>query len=181
MRIPAVIDYLVQKNLPSRFYGGSLYLNSSVYRKAGFKWSVGRKYYDEYYWPSFAPGAFILFSNDLTPGLLNHVTIKKPVQTDDAYIGVVMHDLKVTATNIPSFIIEPDIFEYIKWYDNCEFLSFSAFAHNILPSAMKRTHNRLESLCKNNKITMNHNCPKKSSIFSLQSIRSLFRIIFNTM
>ena len=181
VRIPAVIDYLVQKNLPSRFYGGSLYLNSSVYRKAGFKWSVGRKYYDKENWPPFAPGAFILFSNDLMPGLLNHVTIRKPVQTDDTYIAVVMHDLNVTATNIPSFIIETDIFDNIKWYDDCEFLSFNAFAHDILPSAMKRTHNRLESLCKNNKITMSQNCAKKSSIFSLHGIRSLFRNIFNTM
>ena len=181
VRIPAVIDYLVQKDLPSRFYGGGLYLNSSVYRKAGFKWSVGRKYYDKENWPPFAPGAFILFSNDLTPGLLNHVTIRKPVQTDDTYIAVVMHDLNITATNIPSIIIETDMFDFIKSYDDCEFLSFSAFAHNILPSAMKRTHNRLESLRKNNKITMNRNCPKKPSIFSLQGIRLLFRNIFNTM
>ena len=180
MRIPAVIDYLVQKNLPTRFYGGKLYSNIAIYRKAGHKWSVGRKYYDEYYWPSFAPGAFILFSNDLTPGLLNHVTIRKPVQIDDTYIAVAMHDLKVTATKIPSFIIEPNIFDYIKQNDDCEFLSFNALGHNILPTAMKRSYSRLESLCWN-RTTMNHSCPKTSSIFTLKGIRSLFQNIFNTM
>ena len=175
VRIPAVIDYLVKNNFPTRFYGGRLRVKSLVHRTAGGKWSISRKYYDKYYWPPFATGAFILFSNDLTPGLLNHVTIRKPVQTDDAYIGVVMNDLKVTAIEISSFIVERDTTKRIQEYDNCEFLSFDAFGHDIFYTNVKMIHRRLENLCQKNKAIMNHSCPQNFIIFFLRGLRLVFK------
>ena len=168
-RIPGVIDYLVRNNFPKRFYGGRVRTTSIVHRTAGGKWSVSRTYYGKYYWPTFVTGPLILFSNDLTSELLNHVNIRKPVQTDDTYIAVIMDDLKVSASDISSFIVERDTFERIQNYDNCEFLSFNAFGHDIFPKIMKRVHARVEKLCLRNMTTLNRPCQSAFSLYRIHS------------
>ena len=95
VRIPFVIQYIVNKNFPSRFYGGDLNPGSPVPRHAKGKWSISKKYFAERFWPPYHFGAFIVISTDLLGSLFNYVYIRKPFHVDDAYIGIAMRYLKV--------------------------------------------------------------------------------------
>ena len=53
VRKPFVIQYIVNKNFPSRFYGGTLNPGSPVRRHANGKWSISKKYFGERFWPPY--------------------------------------------------------------------------------------------------------------------------------
>ena len=159
LRIPKVIEYLVSKGSPSRFYGGVTYHQTKVARWAGGKWSISKKYFQEDEFPPFNAGAFILFSTDLVGELMNYVHFRKPFHTDDAYIGVAMRDLKIKVVHILSFVIENNMSAFVHTKDNCYILKVLAYGHRVGPGAMEHVHKRIEDLCLKHSTLETVKCP----------------------
>ena len=159
VRVPKVIEYLVSKGSPSRFYGGGTYRRSIVARWPGGKWSISKKYFPENVFPPFNAGAFILFSTDLVGELMNYVHVRKPFHTDDAYIGVAMRDLKIKVVHILSFVIENNMITLVHTKDNCYILKVLAYGHKVDPRAMEHVHKRVEDLCLKNSTLETVKCP----------------------
>ncbi|XP_028405399.1 beta-1,3-galactosyltransferase 1-like [Dendronephthya gigantea] len=148
VRIPNVINYLVSQGSPPRFYGGGTYHKAHVIRYG--KWKVSEEDFPEKIWPPFNAGAFILFSADLLDILMSYIYIRKPLHTDDAYIGVAMRDFKVKVVHILSFVIETNMATLIRTKDNCYMLNVLAYGHSVDIEAMEHCHKRLEELCHSN-------------------------------
>ena len=150
VRIPRVLEYLVNAKFPRPFYGGMTYPKIRVNREIGGKWTVSWKYYGETHFPRFNPGAFFILSSDLLYKLFNYVHTRKPFHTDDAYVGVAMRDFKVNTTRINSFRVGPRMPKFIRTAKDCEMLGYSAFGDSIDPQSARELHRRLKShLCKN--------------------------------
>ena len=72
VRIPRVLEYLVNAKFPRPFYGGMTYLPIRVNRVIGGKWTVSWKYFGEVNFPMFNAGAFFILSTDLLNRLFNY-------------------------------------------------------------------------------------------------------------
>ena len=148
VRIPNVINYLVSQGSPPQFYGGGTYHRAFVIRYG--KWKVSEEDYPEKMWPPFNAGAFIIFSADLLDMLMSFIYIRKPLHTDDAYIGVAMRAFKVKVVHILSFVIENNMDTLIRTKDNCYMLKVLAYGHSVTIETMDHCHKRLEELCHSN-------------------------------
>ena len=150
VRIPRVVEYLVNAKFPRPFYGGMTYPSIRVNREISGKWTVSWRYYDETHFPRFNPGAFFILSTDLLNKLFNYVCIRKPFHTDDAYVGVAMRDYKVNITRIDSFRVGPRMPTFIRTVKDCEMLGYNAFGDSVDPQSARELHHRLQShLCSN--------------------------------
>ena len=152
VRVPRILEYLINAKFPKPFYGGKLltYPYTLVHRKITSKWAVSYKYYSERKFPNFHPGAFFILSSDLLNRLFTYVNVRRPFHIDDAYVGIVMRDLKVDVTKINSFRIQDSMPTFIRTVKDCEMLGYSAFGHSIDPQSARELHCRLQShLCKN--------------------------------
>ena len=148
VRIPIVIQYIVNKNFPSRFYGGTLNPGSPVRRHANGKWSISKKYFAETFWPPYHLGAFVVISTDLQRSLFNYVYIRKPFHVDDAYIGIAMRYSQVKVTKIKSFrVAKYKMRKVLPQMTNCEILAIIAFGDGVGPEEMNALHHRLELMC----------------------------------
>ncbi|CAB3987598.1 beta-1,3-galactosyltransferase 5-like [Paramuricea clavata] len=146
VRIPRVLEYLVNSKFPRPFYGGWSKGGTGVSRKIGVKWAVSWKYFGEVNFPKFNAGAFFILSSDLLNRLFNYVYIRKPFHTDDAYVAVAMRDLGVNVTTIVSFSVRPDMSEFIHKAEDCEILRLDGFGHSMDPESTRFLHNRLKTL-----------------------------------
>jgi hypothetical protein len=146
VRIPRVLEYLVNAKFPRPFYGGMTYLPIRVNRVIGGKWTVSWKYFGEVNFPMFNAGAFFILSTDLLNRLFNYVYIRKPFHTDDAYVGVAMRDFGVKIGTIFSFAVRPDMSEFIHKAEDCKILRLDGFGHNMDPESTRFLHNRLTTL-----------------------------------
>ena len=146
VRIPRVLEYLVNQRFPRPFYGGWTYAGTLVNREIGGKWTVSWKYYGEKDWPRFNPGAFFILSSDLLNRLFNYANIRKPFHTDDAYVGVAMRDFGVKITTISAFRIAPNMNELIPRLNDCYLLGKIALGHSVNPESTKILFHRYETM-----------------------------------
>ena len=116
-----------------------------MHRKIASKWAVSYKYYSDRKFPNFHPGAFFILSSDLLNRLFTYVNVRRPFHIDDAYVGIVMRDLKVDVTKINSFRIQDSMPKFIRTAKDCEMLGYSAFGHSIDPQSARELHCRLQS------------------------------------
>jgi hypothetical protein len=66
VRIPRILEYLVNATFPKPFCGGVTYWRfGKVYREIGAKWAISWRYYGETHFPKYNPGAFFILSSDL--------------------------------------------------------------------------------------------------------------------
>ncbi|XP_028392735.1 beta-1,3-galactosyltransferase 1-like [Dendronephthya gigantea] len=175
VRIPRMLEYLVNAKFPRPFYGGLIYPRSKVHRKIGVKWTISYKYYSETYFPDFNRGPFYILSSDLFEKLFSYVYVRKPFHLEDVYVALAMHDSNIKTTNIDSFQLSSEMPSYVLQgnIQNCEMLSWIGFGHFMDPKAIKKLHLLLQShVCK--KITLDidyHRCNKIAVAFHW--IRSL--------
>ncbi|XP_028392564.1 beta-1,3-galactosyltransferase 1-like [Dendronephthya gigantea] len=176
VRIPRVLEYLVNAKLPRPFYGGFSRAPSPVSRRVGVKSAISYKYYEEALFPTFHLGAFFILSTDLLNKLFNYVYIRKPFHTDDAYVGVAMRDFGVKPTNITSFHLIHSMRRYMGSFKDCEIFNWNAFGHSLDPRSIKALHIRVQSLvCKNTTLDIeDHRC-RKSATKTTTSTRGRFR------
>ena len=147
VRIPRILEYLVNATFPKPFCGGVTYWRfGKVYREIGAKWAISWRYYGETHFPKYNPGAFFILSSDLLNRLFNYVYIRKPFHVDDAYIGVAMRDFGVKVTKIFSFALKPNMSEYIRNAGHCKILPLHAIGHNMEPESTRFLNNRLKTL-----------------------------------
>ena len=146
VRIPGVLDYLVNAQLPRPFYGGWTYKSHKVSRSLRGKWTVSWKYFSEVAFPEFNAGAFFILSSDLLNRLFNYAHVRKPFHTDDAYVGVAMRDFGVNVTRIPSFHLLPNMHAFVHNATDCKLLSIHGFSHRLRAEAIRFIHGRLELL-----------------------------------
>ena len=146
VRIPRVLEYIVNRKFPRPFYGGWTYAGTLVNREIGGKWAVSWKYYGEKDWPRFNPGAFFILSSDLLTRLFNYAHLRKPFHADDAYVGVAMRDFGVEITTIYSFRISADMSQSIRKMTDCYLKSLHAFGHNLDHETSEILDRRLHSL-----------------------------------
>ncbi|CAB3993823.1 beta-1,3-galactosyltransferase 5-like [Paramuricea clavata] len=146
VRIPRVLEYLVNAKFPRPFYGGMTYLPIRVNRVIGGKWTVSWKYFGEVNFPMFNAGAFFVLSTDLLNKLFNYVYIREPFHTDDAYVGVAMRYIGVKIRTIFSFAVRPDMSEFIHKAEDCKILRLDGYGHNMDPESTRFLHNRLTIL-----------------------------------
>ncbi|XP_028392343.1 beta-1,3-galactosyltransferase 5-like [Dendronephthya gigantea] len=165
VRIPRVLEYLVNAKFPRPFYGGYSRAPSRVSRRVGVKWAISYKYYGEARFPTFNLGAFYILSGDLRNKLFNYVHIRKPFHTEDAYVGVAMRHFEVKPTNITSFHVIQSMGRYIRSFKDCEIFSWNAFGHSLDARSIKELHLRVQSLaCKNTTLDIeNHRCEKNTN------------------
>ena len=145
VRIPRVLEYLVNARLPKPFYGGNTYPSIRVNRVIGGKWTVSWKYFGEVNFPVFNTGAYFILSSDLLYRLFNYVYIRKPFHTDDAYVGVAMRDFGVKATMVFSNPVLPDAKKFVREAADCKISSIMGFSHNMNAESMKFLHDRLKT------------------------------------
>jgi hypothetical protein len=155
VRVPATIDWLIERKLPTRFYGGGTYLNTGVVRNPHSKWGVSKKYFNETYFPPFNAGAFYVLSTDVLSELRNYVHIRRPFHTDDAYIGVAARDLKINVTHIIGFRIENNMASLTRSFSDCYLVTLQAFGHSLEPDVLYSLHNRVNDICAKN---TTHSC-----------------------
>ncbi len=146
VRMPRVLEYLVNAKFPRPFYGGRTYPITPVYRVIGFKWTVSWKYFGEVNYPKYNAGAYFILSTDLLDRLFNYVYIRKPFHTDDAYVGIAMRDFGVEISTIVSFSLMADTNQFSRSAKDCEILRLHGFAHNMNPESTRFLHNRLKIL-----------------------------------
>ncbi|CAB4045146.1 beta-1,3-galactosyltransferase 5-like [Paramuricea clavata] len=147
VRIPRILEYLVNARFPKPFCGGAAERRSTkVIREIGDKWTISWKYYNETRYPRYNPGAFFILSSDLLNRLFNYVYIRKPFHVDDAYVGVAMRDLGVNVTKISSFLIQTKMNQRIRKANHCGILRLHAFGHNMEPESNRFLDNRLKAL-----------------------------------
>ena len=152
VRIPRVLEYLVNAKFPRPFYGGNTYPVTRVNREIGGKWTVSWKYFGEVDFPRFNLGAFFILSSDLLNRLFNYANIRKPFHTDDAYVGIAMRDFGVNITTIFSFAVRPDMNEFVRKAEDCKILGTDGFGHNMDAESDRFLHDRLKTLaCGNTK------------------------------
>ena len=152
VRIPRVLEYLVNAKFPKPFYAGMTYLPIRVNRVIGGKWTVSWKYFGEVDFPMFNAGAFFILSTDLLNRLFNYANIRKPFHTDDAYVGIAMRDFGVKITTIFSFAVRPDMNEFVRKAEDCKILRTDGFGHNMDAESDRFLHDRLKTLaCGNTK------------------------------
>ncbi|XP_028392415.1 beta-1,3-galactosyltransferase 1-like [Dendronephthya gigantea] len=166
VRIPRVLEYLVNAKLPRPFYGGHSHTpRYNVNRGVGHRWAMSYKYYEEERFPTFITGAFCILSSDLLNKLFNYVHIRKPFHIDDAYVGVAMRDLGVKPTNIISFHQINKMRRYVASFKDCEIFSWNAFGHSLDPRSIKELHVRVQTLmCKNTTLDIeDHRCRKNAN------------------
>ena len=61
VRIPRILEYLVNATFPKPFCGGAAEQNfTKVIREIGAKWTISWKYYNETFYPRYNPGAFYI-------------------------------------------------------------------------------------------------------------------------
>ena len=147
VRIPRILEYLVNATFPKPFCGGAAEHNfTKVIREIGANWTISWKYYNETFYPRYNPGAFYIVSSDLLNRLFNYVHIRKPFHVDDAYIGVAMRDFGVNVTKISSFVIRTNMSQRILKTRHCDILRLHAFGHNMGPESTRFLNNRLKAL-----------------------------------
>ena len=146
VRIPRVLKYLVNASFPKPFYGGCMFRSSKVKRDVGNKWAISWKYYAGTHYASYSPGAFFILSSDLLNGFFNYVYKRKPFHTDDAYVGLVIRDLGVNATNIPSFALKKYMNKFIGKFNDCSILVLDAIGHDMDPETNRFLHKRFQKL-----------------------------------
>ena len=152
VRIPRVLEYIVNAKFPKPFYAGMTYLPIRVNRVIGGKWTVSWKYFGEVDFPMFNAGAFFILSTDLLNRLFNYANIRKPFHTDDAYVGIAMRDFGVKITTIFSFAVRPDMNEFVRKAEDCKILRTDGFGHNMDAESDRFLHDRLKTLaCGNTK------------------------------
>ncbi len=139
VRIPRVLEYLVNATFPAPLCGGVTYWRpSKVNRTIGSKWTISWKYYGETHFPKYNPGAFVILSSDLLNRLLNYVYKRKPFHIDDAYIGLAMRDFGVNITKISSFALRHDMNTFIHNAKDCQILRLDAIGDNVDPKSLIR-------------------------------------------
>ncbi|XP_028392497.1 UDP-GalNAc:beta-1,3-N-acetylgalactosaminyltransferase 1-like [Dendronephthya gigantea] len=166
VRIPRVLEYLVNAKFPRPFYGGLVCPRNKakVARRIGVKWTISYKYYGETHFPDFNRGPFYILSSDLFDKLFNYVSVRKPFHLEDVYVALAMHDSNIKATNIDSFQLSQVMHSYVleENIQRCEMLSWIGFGHLMDQRAIKKLHLLLQShVCK--KITLDidyHRCNK---------------------
>ena len=149
VRIPRVLEYLVNARLPKLFYGGNTYssaIRRRINRNIGGRWTVSWKYFGEVNFPVFNAGAYFILSSDLLNRLFNYVYIRKPFHTDDAYVGVAMRDFGVKATMVFSNPIQRNTNTFVHKAADCKILSIMGFGHDMSVESMKFLHERLKTL-----------------------------------
>ena len=146
VRIPRVLEYLVNARLPKPFYGGHIFPSIRVNRAIGGKWTVSWKYFGEVNFPVFNLGAYFILSSDLLYRLFNYVYIRKPFHTDDAYVGVAMRDFGVKVTKVFSNPVQRSTNTFVHKAADCKILSFMGFGHDMSVESMKFLHERLKTL-----------------------------------
>ena len=146
VRIPRVLEYLVNAKFPRPFYGGMTYLPIRVNRVIGGKWTVSWKYFGEVNFPMFNAGGFFILSTDLLNRLFNYAHIRKPFHTDDAYVGIAMRDFGVKVTTIFSLNLRYGMTKFIREAQDCKILGTIGFGHEMDPESDRFLHNRLKTL-----------------------------------
>ncbi len=146
VRLPRVMEYLVNAEFPRSFYGGAIIPRIRVQRRIGGRHTISWKYYGETHLPKFVAGCFIVLSSDLLNKLFNHVYKRKPFHVDDAYVGLALHDLGVNVTEISSFIFKGISKTNYRNMTDCKILSLDAFGHKIDPEFSRYLHDRIKRL-----------------------------------
>ena len=146
VRIPRVMEYLVNAKFPRPFYGGLPLHSSKVHREIGHKWTISYKYYGEKYYPTYSRGAFLILSSDLLNKLFNHVYKRKPFHVEDAYVGLALHDLGVKITKIVSFSLKVNSKAFFRNSTDCTILNLVAFGHRFTPEFSRYLHTRMMRL-----------------------------------
>ena len=146
VRIPRVLEYLVNAKFPRPFYGGVTYPPIRVNRVIGGRWTVSWKYFGEVNFPMFNAGGFFILSTDLLNRLFNYAHIRKPFHTDDAYVGIAMRDFGVKITTIFSFNLRRGMTKFIREAQDCKILGTIGFGHDMDPESDRFLHNRLKTL-----------------------------------
>jgi hypothetical protein len=146
VRVPRVLEYLVNAKFPKQFSGGYLFRSTGVRRNIGGKWTISYKYYEKPYYPNYNPGAFLILSSDIFGRLFNHVYKRKPFHVDDAYLGVALHDLGVKITQIGSFLLKENSRVIFRNMTDCQVLHGAAFGHKLDPEYNRYLHARISRL-----------------------------------
>ena len=154
VRVPRVLEYIVNAKFPSPFCGGVTFVRrNKVPREIGHKFTISYKYYAKEYFPNFNPGCFFVFFSNLLNKLFNYVYERKPFRVDDAYVGLAMQDFGVKITKINSFVLRKNSKNFFKSTKDCKILNIDAFGHNIDPEFSRSLHNRIGKLaCGRSKI-----------------------------
>lgn len=106
IRVPGLINWLVDSGNPKSFYGGFISKFKEVPRNPKSKWYISYEQYGEPNWPPWCHGSYTVFSYDVIPYYLTYTFRNTPYHTDDAYIGVASKFWGINATHIPGFTIE---------------------------------------------------------------------------
>jgi len=149
IRLPSVINWLVSKNLPNKYYGGAPYYNFDVDRNPNGKWAISKRYFNESKFPPFNAGAFNVISVDLLPKLFNYVRKRRPFHTDDAYIGIAARDLGIDVVRIDGLLLEDSMPQGVHGYGVCRLYNARGFGHSLEPNLMQMLYQKYESMCSN--------------------------------
>lgn len=147
IRLPLVIDWLVAKKLPQKYYGGAPYHNFNVDRDPNGKWAVSKRYFNESKFPPFNAGAFNVFSIDVLPMLFNYVRKRRPFHTDDAYIGIAARDLGIDVVRIEGLLLEDNMPQGVKGFSDCRLHKARGFGHSLEPNLMQMLYKKYTNMC----------------------------------
>ena len=129
------------RNIKSEhFYGGIIW---DGYVQRSGRHAVSRTDYPLEKYPPFCKGALFIFSFALTPDLLEVTKQRKWFGVDDAFVGVLMHDLGVYPHEIREFVHFHSMF--LELIPDCSLVNNIGFADGFSDHHIRLMHARITS------------------------------------
>ncbi|XP_007535694.1 beta-1,3-galactosyltransferase 5-like [Erinaceus europaeus] len=125
-------DLLLQKNRTSRFFTGSIFINTSPIRNKDSKWFVSTEEYPRDKYPPFCSGSGYVFSSDIA-GLVYNVSQSVPLfKLEDIFVGLCLEKLNIRPEPLHT---EETFFPYTLLFSVSRFKKIVT-CHPIKPSVM---------------------------------------------
>lgn len=143
LNIPHLINWIHQKSLPQRLYAGWVLHLGRIMRTPNNQWYVSYSQFHEREYPDYCIGPFYLLSGDLIEKLIKVSLKRKMFNVEDAYLGVLMRDLKVHPLRINDlFVWDPKLVNELPHWSNQHFQKVICLGERLDSKTIRFIHSK---------------------------------------
>lgn len=147
LNIPHLINWIHQKSLPQKLYAGWVLHLGRIMRKPDNQWYVSHSQFHEHYYPDYCIGPFYLLSADLIEKIIQASLKRKMFNVEDAYLGVLMRDLKVQPLRINDlFVWDPKLVNELQNWSNKQFRHVICLGERLDSKMIRFIHSKYQKI-----------------------------------
>ncbi|XP_031567258.1 beta-1,3-galactosyltransferase 5-like [Actinia tenebrosa] len=147
LNIPHLITWIHKKSLPQKLYAGWVLHLGRIMRKPNNQWYVSYAQFHEHYYPDYCIGPFYLLSGDLIEKLIQVSLKRKMFNVEDAYLGVLMRDLKIRPLRINDlFVWDPSLGNSIPNWSNKQFRQVICLGERLDSKIIRLIHSKYQKI-----------------------------------